>query len=260
MKQCRKCGAAFDGKACKVCASRNSRRWAKAHPERVRAAKIRYRGKHRADVLERERAQYAEKRARFPEYLCWKQMCNRCFNPNNHKYSRYGARGITVCDEWRGEGGFQRFLDHIGRRPGPEYSIDRIDNDGNYEPGNVRWATPDVQRRNNGHIRLMSAGGETMCMADWASSVGMQDSTLRRRLDRDGMPLEEAIATPVRSQFRMISYRGETHSAAEWSVILGGTASIVSRRIHDGWSEEDAVAAPLGVTRAKWNRMKEAAA
>ena len=73
-------------------------------------------------------------------------MRQRCSNPKAGKWSYYGGRGITVCDRWSS---FKNFLADMGRRPGAGYSIDRIDNDGNYEPGNCRWATQGEQRRNS---------------------------------------------------------------------------------------------------------------
>lgn len=80
------------------------------------------------------------------EYRCWAAMKNRCNNPNDKVYKHYGGRGIKVCDEWNID--FSAFLKHIGPRPSLAYSIDRINNDGNYEPGNVRWATEKEQANN----------------------------------------------------------------------------------------------------------------
>lgn len=73
-------------------------------------------------------------------------MIKRCENPKNHAYPRYGGRGITVCPEWRSD--FAAFLRDVGPRPSPDLSLDRIDNNGNYEPGNVRWATAAQQAQN----------------------------------------------------------------------------------------------------------------
>lgn len=78
-------------------------------------------------------------------YRSWSAMINRCLNPNNSSYASYGERGITVCDRWRED--FQNFLADVGERP-PGTSLDRINPDGNYEPGNCRWASPKVQRNN----------------------------------------------------------------------------------------------------------------
>lgn len=80
------------------------------------------------------------------EYRIWAGIIQRCTNPNLNAYPRYGGRGILVCDEWRD---FSKFLASVGPRPSPRHSIDRYpDNDGHYEPGNVRWATPAQQNAN----------------------------------------------------------------------------------------------------------------
>lgn len=80
------------------------------------------------------------------EYNIWTGIKQRCLNPKTESFRFYGARGITVCDEWRDS--FDAFYLHIGPRPSLDHSVDRIDNDGNYQPGNVRWATPDIQMGN----------------------------------------------------------------------------------------------------------------
>jgi hypothetical protein len=80
-----------------------------------------------------------------PEYAIWRTMRQRCSNPNSQRWKDYGGRGIRVCDEWNS---FAVFFSHIGPRPSLNHSIDRINNDGHYEPGNVRWATDFEQQQN----------------------------------------------------------------------------------------------------------------
>jgi hypothetical protein len=89
-----------------------------------------------------------------PEYWAWANMKQRCHNPRHPNFFRYGACGVRVCERWRRS--FTAFLADVGPRPGPGYTLDRIDNLGNYEPGNVRWATWTVQ---NGNRRPRGTAG-----------------------------------------------------------------------------------------------------
>lgn len=83
------------------------------------------------------------------EYRAWGNLISRCYNQNHQAYKNYGGRGIKVCASWRDKtNGFSNFLADMGKRPSAKHSIDRINNDGNYEPGNCRWATAKQQRNN----------------------------------------------------------------------------------------------------------------
>lgn len=86
--------------------------------------------------------------ATWPEYKAWASIKSRCLNPNSHSFKGYGGRGVKVCDRWLGDDGFTNFIADMGRRPSRHHSIDRIDNDGDYEPRNCRWTTSSVQMSN----------------------------------------------------------------------------------------------------------------
>lgn len=129
------------------------------------------------------------------EYHIWEAMTQRCRNPRASGYAGYGARGIAVCERWLT---YENFLADVGRRPSPRHSLDRRDNDGDYSPENVRWATPKEQARNRRTTRMLTCGGVTRCLAEWAEFSGINMKALHLRLKR-GWPIERAIAEPLRA-------------------------------------------------------------
>lgn len=141
------------------------------------------------------------------EYGIWAGMLKRCRNKNVPYFHRYGGRGISVCDRWLF---FETFLKDVGPRPSPRHMLDRISNDGDYEPGNVRWVTSKESNRNRCNNRLLTYGGDTKTLAEWAERTGLPYHTLKARLSRYGWSLERAMATPVdqgRSQRIVEAYR-----------------------------------------------------
>ena len=152
-------------------------------------------GRERTPDVTKERHGHSPATKVSKEYLAWCAMKSRCFNPKTINYRDYGGRGITVCPAWRQS--FTAFLNDVGLAPSPEFSIDRIDHDGDYEPGNVRWARRFVQDRNTRRNRLLTHNGLTLCITDWASRLGIKREALNSRL-LNGWPVEKALATPVR--------------------------------------------------------------
>lgn len=126
------------------------------------------------------------------EYRCWQNIKSRCHSPQNPDYSDYGGRGIVVHPGWRDS--FPAFVAYVGRRPPDKDSLDRYpDKNGNYEPGNVRWATAAEQNRNHRRNQLIEFRGVTKCLSDWASDLGIYSTSLAKRLKR--WPLEKAMTT-----------------------------------------------------------------
>lgn len=134
-----------------------------------------------------------------PEYRIWAGMMGRCNIKSSSAFARYGGRGITVCDEWRD---FERFLMDMGNKPGPEYTIDRINGSLGYSKGNCRWATYVTQANNMKSNRRIEFLGKNMTMSEWAREAGMEVSTLYQRIDKLGWNPVRAIMTPVRTMQR----------------------------------------------------------
>jgi hypothetical protein len=134
-----------------------------------------------------------------PEYRSWRGMKTRCLNTRDHMYPKYGGRGIGICDRWRDS--FEAFLADMGPKPTPRHSIERIDNNGNYEPSNCRWATNTEQSRNRRNTRHITHEGETMCISAWAYKAGISVQTLHTRL-RNGMPISAALTHPLGTHFK----------------------------------------------------------
>jgi hypothetical protein len=129
-------------------------------------------------------------------YQSWQSMRQRCENPNNHNYPRYGGRGIRVCERWMK---FQNFLIDMGERPTPKHSIERKDNNGNYEPGNCVWATPAQQSRNRRISFLLTMNGETKTLAEWCEQFDAKYPSVWCRLKR-GVDLQHALLVPKRKR------------------------------------------------------------
>jgi hypothetical protein len=124
-----------------------------------------------------------------PEYSVWTGMLSRCRNDNEKQYHRYGGRGISVCERWLS---FENFLEDMGECP-KGMSIERLDNDGNYEPSNCKWVTRHEQDRNKSTNTTITYNGVTMILTDWARQIGMPVWKLSQRLHRDGLQFSEAI-------------------------------------------------------------------
>lgn len=125
-------------------------------------------------------------------YNSWHHMRDRCTNMDSHRWEHYGGRGITVCERWAK---FENFAADMGQCP-PGHTIDRIDNNGNYEPGNCRWADAKTQSRNTRRNVYLTANGETLPIWEWAELLGTTSDTLNMRRHR-GWTDDQIVNTPI---------------------------------------------------------------
>lgn len=126
---------------------------------------------------------------RTPTYSSWSHMITRCTNPNFHAFPRYGGRGISVHPEWMV---FDRFLTDMGECPAG-LTLERIDNDGDYKPGNCRWGTRPEQARNRSMTRWVLLDGETLCFTDAAARLGVSEKTMQSRRRENGISHQATV-------------------------------------------------------------------
>lgn len=138
------------------------------------------------------------------EYYIWRTMKARCLNPKNKKWDRYGGRGIRIYEPWIND--FKEFYDYVGPRPSNQHSIDRIDNDGHYEPGNVRWATPEEQVYNRSvTVNVTMPDGRIVTTKEAMEELGLKRGTFYGRL-YNNVSLDRPI---TRSNRILYPYKGE---------------------------------------------------
>ena len=126
------------------------------------------------------------------EYRTWESMIARCECETNREYSDWGGRGIKVCERWHD---FNNFYADMGKRP-PNTTLDRIDNNGNYEPSNCRWANAKTQANNRRSNTLITFNGKTQTLQQWADETGIYKNTISMRINHYGWSIEKALTTP----------------------------------------------------------------
>jgi hypothetical protein len=185
-----------------------------------------------------------------PEHRAWTNMLSRCLNPNHPKYAGWGGRGIKVCDAWQAS--FMAFYADVGPRPAEGYSIDRRDNDGHYEPGNVRWVKRIVQQQNTRQNVFLTSNGETLCLREWSRRVGVCHNTIARRM-AEGLSPAECLASKRKVPAAKRKLSAEDVAAIRIAVASGEMVTHIARRfsvahgtirhIRDGqtwrWQEAD---------------------
>jgi hypothetical protein len=130
-----------------------------------------------------------------PEYYSWGAIKNRCLNKKNPAYCNYGGRGITMFTDWIDS--FESFFSYVGNRPSSKHSIDRIENNGNYEPGNVKWSTKKEQANNRRSSQFFIFMNESKTLSEWSETTGISYDVIRQRINKYGWSIEKALTTPL---------------------------------------------------------------
>ena len=182
------------------------------------------------------------------EHRIWSNFRNRCNNPNNDAYHNYGGRGIKVDPIW--DDSFVEFFKYMGKRPSKKHSIERIDNDKNYGPGNCKWATKKEQANNCRSNTFVTYKGDTKTVSQWADIAGIDKNLLYARF-KMGWSIEDTFEKPVRQLNRDITVNGESLTYKGWAEKTGITLHLIHSRLHKGWSIERAVTEELNHAQSK---------
>lgn len=197
-------------------------------------------------------------------YTSWRAMVSRCNNPNDKSYPYYGGRGIKVDKKWSD---FSSFLEDMGDRPSKDYTLDRIDSNGNYCKDNCQWATRSQQSNNTRDSRLLEYKGETKTLKDWSILYNIKYHLLWDRVCGLGWDMEHALTIPPKlgnspeirgkarkksdmprkysSRSKLFSYDGKTMCVAEWARHLGVSYEALRGRIRLGWDISKAIETPF---------------
>ena len=165
-----------------------------------RSAATVLKGKARCECsYQRGRHGDSKKGRRTRLYVIYNMMKSRCYYPKNTRYKNYGAKGIRVCQEWLGKNGYESFKKWaIENGYNDGLSIDRIDNEKDYEPSNCRWVDSFVQMNNTTRNHFITHNGKTLTLTQWERELGMSHGVLQQRLNKLGWSEEEALTKPVR--------------------------------------------------------------
>lgn len=186
-----------------------------------------------------------------PEYMVWEGMIRRCENKNFKQFEDYGGRGIKICKRWRES--FKNFYEDMGPRPSAFHTIDREDNDGDYEPNNCRWATRAEQVRNRRNNVYYQYKGEWYSIHQLAElpevkAKGVNFNTLKSRIRFSKWSVEDAINTPIKPR-AFYTHNGVTKTISEWAREYNFNYDCLYSRIVDhGWDLEKAISTPRVTT------------
>lgn len=165
----------------------------------------------------------------------WRSMIDRCTKPNHKWWPRYGGRGIQVCAEWRED--FMNYARDVGLPPDPAFDLDRIDNDGNYEPGNVRWVPTRINMRNNSRNVPVTINGVTKLCCEWAEEIGISRAAFTYRVQR-GWTGQELLMAP-QQKVKSTTINGVTKTNMQWCREIGITIVGFNARLRAGLTGEE---------------------
>ena len=202
-------------------------------------------------------------------YRAWGNAKQRCVNPKDSQYKNYGARGITMDPKYDR---FEAFYKDVGDPPTQEHTLERIDNNKNYEPGNLRWATRSEQARNKINSRYLELNGVIKGLPDWCDEYKIARSVVRNRL-RLGWNIQEALCTPLITRYkkpppkrtglrRLFRIGEDVRSFRQWFLHYGITPQRFIRRIQEGMTPREALVTPvsgnkLGYKGVTWKQDKQ---
>lgn len=183
-------------------------------------------------------------------YRIFNKIRDRCYNPNNPKYNKYGGRGITICDEWLND--FRNFYKwSMANGYKENLTIDRIDGNKGYSPENCRWVDQEEQQNNRSNNHLITYKGETKTLAQWAKELNIKESTIRSRI-RYGWSIDKIFETPInnnavnrKARIKLITYNNETKTLTEWAKEYNIPYKTLYARLARGWEFSKALTTPL---------------
>lgn len=183
-----------------------------------------------------------------PLYEVWRNMIQRCNNPNSTVYDRYGARGISVTPRWLK---FENFYKDMGDCP-EGFTLERINNNGNYCPENCKWVSRKEQARNRETSVDITYDGRTQCVSAWEEELGFKHGTLWMRLYKYNWPVDKAMTEPIKDVKRApVTAFGKTQSLRKHAIEHGLGLSTVQQRISTGYSLEEALTMPLKLVKGR---------
>jgi len=175
-------------------------------------------------------------------YITWCAMKSRCLNFNNQDFRHYGGRGITICREWLK---FENFIRDMGEAPSTKHTIDRINNYGNYQPDNCRWATRKEQANNLRKNILLTHNGETKTLQEWSAVSGINSETISHRI-KTGWTINDAITTQVKTNEIKLP-KGVRYDDKKYQARIG----LNNKRISLGYFDTVAEASEAYIKKAK---------